>query len=69
MGVPQNGWFIMGIPTKMDDDWGYPYFRKAPIFEVGNLYLFEAGHLHLFDSICSFFPNMTRLAVDALPRH
>ena len=34
MGVAQNGWFIMGysmaIPTKMDDNWGYPYFRKPP---------------------------------------
>ena len=28
MGVPQHRWFIRGHPIKMDDDWGYPYFRK-----------------------------------------
>ena len=30
MGVPQIGWFIKESPIKMDDDWGYPYFRKPP---------------------------------------
>ena len=26
--VPQNGWFTLENPTKMDENWGYPYFRK-----------------------------------------
>ena len=28
MGVPQNAWFIMENPMKMDDDWRYP----VPLF-------------------------------------
>ena len=28
--VPKNGWFIMENPIGMDDDWGYPHFRKPP---------------------------------------
>ena len=31
MGAPPNGWFIMEGASKMDDDWGYPYFRKPRI--------------------------------------
>ena len=30
MGDLQNGWFTRENPTKMDDNWGYPYFRKPP---------------------------------------
>ena len=29
IGVPQNGWFIVENPIKMDD-WGYHYFWKHP---------------------------------------
>ena len=30
MGVPKNGGFIRENPTKMDDDWGYPYDSGNP---------------------------------------
>ena len=32
IGVPQNGWFVMENPIKMDD-LGYHYFRKHPCGE------------------------------------
>ena len=36
-GIPKfAGWCMLGkIPSsKMDDDWGYPYFRTPPYVEV-----------------------------------
>ena len=32
MGIPNwlAGWFISKPATQMDDDWGYPNFRKPP---------------------------------------
>ena len=28
--MDQNGW-LRENPIQMDDDWGYPYFRKPPL--------------------------------------
>ena len=36
-GTPKAGWFIKEDPTKMDDDWGYPYFWKPPHEYLGIL--------------------------------
>ena len=36
-GYP-NSWLVyfMGNPTKIDDDWGYLYFRKPPYYHIFN---------------------------------
>ena len=34
MGVPKNGWFLLGKSlSKMDDDWGYPHLWETPIHD------------------------------------
>ena len=46
IGIPQNGWFIMENPIKMDD-LGYPYFWKPP---------------YGFKYFCNFFtPNLREM--------
>ena len=31
---PPNGCFIKEYPIKLDDGWGYPYFRKPPYIDT-----------------------------------
>ena len=39
MGVPPNGWVIMENTCRLDDDWGYPYFRKPSYIYIYIYYI------------------------------
>ena len=42
LGTPRAGWFTRKIHrTKLDENWGYPHFRKPP-----HIYIHDHDHYH-----------------------
>ena len=48
---PQNGWFIMEIPIKMDDLGGFPPFLETPVSNNQPL-----GFFHCSVGVLIFLP-------------
>ena len=48
--TPIAGWFIMDHPTKMDDDWGYPHFKKPPYIYIYmyHIYIYTYIYIHIY---------------------
>ena len=46
IGIPQNGWFIMENPIKMDD-LAVPLFQERPISLFGMLFAYCCSHAHV----------------------
>ena len=52
-GYPKDGWFIIWkIHLEMDDDWGYPYFRKPPYGLITNWFLLNPAHTSIDPVSC-----------------
>ena len=60
MGVPKNGWFIMEKTIKMDDDWGYPHFRKPPYLNSSTSTMKASDHSKLLQYLqCRSTPRVS----------
>ena len=52
MGLRHNGWFTMETRIQLDDDWGYPNFKKPPyIYTYIHSYIYAGSNSIINDSI------------------